>query len=265
MTGTIVAKRSSGRRRSGRRWTTIVLAAVGFLLGVVATAPRLGLLGWQERVAYAPDGQPKADAMVFLSGDMGLHLGMSGSIARGLAAQGYRVTGVSSPVAFASRKTPDQARQIVIDAISAALSGHAQKVVLAGQSFGADVIASVLPQLPAQVRQHIAAAILDVPSDNVHLRADPSGLAYLGQPDARPAAALGRLIDLPLTCIQGEKEGSSLCPLLHGPSQRSIVLPGDHYLDHDAARVIETMTAAIAATAPAPHVNDGSAAPDGRS
>lgn len=265
MTGAIIGKRRFGRRTSGRRWTAIVLATFCLLLGIVVTAPRLGLLGWQERLAYVPEGRPKAEAVVFLSGDMGLHLGMSGSIARGLAAQGYRVTGVSSPVAFANHKTPDQAKQIVIDAINTAMLGDAQKVVLAGQSFGADVIASVLPQLPAQVRQKIAAAILVVPSENVHLRADPSGLAYLGQPDARPAAALHRLIDLPLTCIQGREESSSLCPLLHGPSQRRIVLPGDHYLDHDAARVIDTMTAAIAAKAPAPHVNDGSAAPDGRS
>ncbi|MFY8193528.1 MAG: AcvB/VirJ family lysyl-phosphatidylglycerol hydrolase [Novosphingobium sp.] len=265
MTGAIIGERRSAKRKSGQRWKAIALAAVGLLLVVITTAPRLGLLGWQERLAYAPEGQAKEDEVVFLSGDMGLHLGLSGNIARGLAAHGYRVIGVSSPVVFASRQTPEQARQIVTDAISTAMNGHARKVILAGQSFGADVIASILPRLPAQVRQNIAGTILVVPSDNVHLRADPSGLAYLGEPDLRPAAALNRLTDTPLTCIQGKEEASSLCPMLQGRAQRRIVLPGDHYLDHDAAKVIATMTAAIAAMAHAPNSMDASAQPNSRS
>lgn len=236
---------TTGKHKPGIRWKTIALAAVCFLFAIGATAPRLGLLGWDERVSYAPEGEPKADAVVFLSGDMGLHLGMSGSIARGLAAHGYRVIGVSSPVTFASHRTPEQAQQIVTAAVNAAVQGHARGVILAGQSFGADVIASVLPRLSLPIREKIAGAILVVPSDYVHLRADPIGLAYLGEPDDKPAAALNRQTAPPVTCIQGEDETSSLCPLLHGQTLHKIALPGDHYLDHDAARVIGTMTAAI--------------------
>lgn len=241
MSGAIIGrpKRKPGRQR---RWALAILA---LLAAVVATAPRLGLLGWQEQVAYAPVGQARPTTVVFLSGDMGLHLGLSDSLAKGLAAAGYRVTGISSPVAFASHRTPAEAQRIVADAISAATRSGAGRVILAGQSFGADVIATTLPDLPQPLRQRIAGVVLVVPSAMAHLRADPSGIAYIGQPDAMPAAALNRSAAPPITCIRGAEETDSLCPALQGKATRSVVLPGGHYLRRDTGLVIRTMLAAM--------------------
>lgn len=224
-----------------------ILAGILSLVAIAVNAPALHLLGWQERNEYLPASAPGATAAVFLSGDMGLHLGMSSDIARGLAANGYKVTAVSSPVAFSRRLTRMQTDQVVIDAIKDALGVSERKVVLVGQSFGADILATVVPDLPAPLRQRIAGVVLVVPSNNVHFRADPSGIAYLGVPDDRPAHALRKLLGTPIACIHGANEATSLCPLLQGTVSRNVALPGDHYLQHNAPRVLHTVLGALAA------------------
>jgi type IV secretory pathway VirJ component len=66
-----------------------------------------------------------------------------------------------------------------------------------------------------------------------------------GAPDA-PALPSARRIDwAPLTCIQGEGEPASLCPLLHGANVRRVALPGGHFMNYDVPLIARTLRAAI--------------------
>lgn len=224
------------------RYPAIALAALAL---VVANAPRLRLLGWSELTDFASTGGDGRVGAVFLSGDMGMNLGISGDTARGLAANGYAVTGVSSPVAFAHHLTRAEADAVVVKAIDAALAKGARKVVLVGQSFGSDIIATVLPDLPRRLHERIASVVIVVPSRDVYFRADPSGIAYLGTPDALPATALRKVDWVPVTCVQGADEHNSLCPLLDGSPARRVMLPGNHYLHHDVPRIMAAILDAL--------------------
>lgn len=228
-----------------RKWKLRGAVVAVLALFAALNAPALHLLGWDERTEY-PAAAGKTDiAAVFLSGDMGLRLGMSNDVARGLAAAGYAVTGISSPVAFSKHLGRAQTDAVVTHAIEDALARGARKVVLVGQSFGADILATVVPDLPERLRSRVAGVALIVPSNNVHFRADPSGIAYLGTPDAQPARALARMDWTPLTCIHGADEPASLCGMLGNGTARNIALPGDHYLHHDASRVVSAVLSAI--------------------
>ncbi|MGF7155356.1 AcvB/VirJ family lysyl-phosphatidylglycerol hydrolase [Novosphingobium gossypii] len=223
---------------------TLALAAV--------CAPRLGLLGTAPVVMFpARDPHPRV-AAVFLSGDMGFRFGMGVKVARAVAAKGVPVVGVSTPVVFAGRRTRAEADAVVAGAVRLALaSTRAQKVVLMAQSYGSDILATAAPDLPADLRAHVITIDLTVPAQDVYFRADPVGLAYLGTPDARPLAKMRRLDWAPVVCIYGLKEHGSLCPALTGnPRVRVIGLSGDHYLDHDARRLIATTLAALHDVAP---------------
>lgn len=226
------------------KWRKAAIALVVLAL-VLVNAPRLHLLGWHQLTDFSAKAGKRDIGAVLVSGDVGLTLGISASTAQGLAANGYDVTGVSSPVAFAHRLTRAQADAVVVNAIDAALAKGVSKVALVGQSFGSDIIATVLPDLPVRLRDKIASVVIVVPSQDVYFRADPSGLAYLGTPDALPAAALRKVDWVPLTCVQGAQEPASLCPLLAGSPARQIVLPGNHYLHHDDARVMATILDAL--------------------
>lgn len=240
-------KRPAWRRRVG-----IAVLLLAALAAIATHAPALHLLGSHTYRTFPAAGGKAPVAAVFLSGDMGFDFGMSGAVSKGLAAHGIPVVGVVSPVAFAHHQTRAQAQAVVTDAIGRALrQTGAQRIILMGGSFGADIVATVAPDLPADLRARIAAIGLTVPGRDVYFRADPSGLAYLGTPEARPAAALRQLGWAPVVCIYGVEESDSLCPLLKGSAAQVIGLPGGHYLRHDPARLTATVLRALHAAGPA--------------
>jgi len=216
-----------------------------------ANAPRLHLLGADPVRLFPARSAHPAIAAVFLSGDMGFNFGIGADVAEGVAARGIPVVGVSSPVVFARHHTRAEVDAVVAGAVRLALARTgAQRVVLMGQSYGADIIATTAPDLPPDLRPRIAAIALTVPAQDVYFRADPSGLAYLGQPDALPLPRLRKLEGIPLVCVYGLQESGSLCPALTGTSARVIGLPGNHYLDHDPGRVVAAMLGALRAAVP---------------
>lgn len=238
-----------------RRALLVCLIVLVTLALAAINAPALHLLGSQPiRMfpASGPHTETKPDvAVVFFSGDMGFNFGMSGPIAAAVAAKGLPVVGISSPVVFASHRTRAQTEAIVIGAIRLALThtgaGH---IVLMGQSYGADILATTAPDLPPDLRARVLAIDLTVPGENVYFRADPSTLGYLGTPDAKPAQGLRSVRWAPVICVYGRDEADSLCPSLSGAAARIVGLPGNHHLNHDRARVIATTLAALHDLAP---------------
>jgi type IV secretory pathway VirJ component len=235
----------------------LLLCSLPILLLALAAinAPALHLLGSDPIRLFPAENRhsparPKV-AAVFLSGDMGFNFGMGTHIAEAVATRGVPVVGISSPVVFARHRTRAEADAVVEGAIRFALARTgAEKILLMGQSYGADIVATVAPDLPPDLRSRILAIDLTVPAQTVYFRADPSTLAYLGKPDARPMAALRALRWAPVVCVYGREEKDSLCPTLTGAAARIVGLPGNHHLNHDRARVEATTLAALRAVAP---------------
>jgi type IV secretory pathway VirJ component len=183
--------------------------------------------------------------VLFLSGDNGLKIGMGPRLIRALADHGLPVLGVNTLTAFAGGRSPAEARALVADAVRRALAlPGIRRVVVIGQSFGADMLQYGMATLPAPLRPHVAQVLLAVPGDTLVFEATPAGIFY-GAADG-PALPSARAIDwLPLLCVHGAQEENSLCPHLTGHNVRVVTLPGDHYLDYDAARLADTLWQAI--------------------
>lgn len=185
-------------------------------------------------------------AAVFLSGDFGFRAGLGPMVAGRLAADGMPVIGVNSLTFFRTPRTPPEVEALVADAIRRALLfGHADRVVLIGQSFGADMLHVGLARLPASLREKVALVALVVPGDMVEFRASPSEMFDFRPPDASAVPTASRLDWVPALCIHGAQEPHSLCPLLHQPNMRVMALPGGHQLDWDADRLHAALAAAI--------------------
>lgn len=233
------------------RWLGAGVLLLALAVTLVLATPALRLLDGQAvRVFGAGRTHPQI-AAVYLSGDMGLRFGMGPKVAPALAGHGIPVIGISSAANFATRRTRAEIDSMLADAVHTALARTgAKRVVLIGQSFGADMVATAAPDLPAALRAGIAAIVLVVPSQTAYFRADPTGLAYLGTPDARPAAAMRALGWAPVICIYGVRETDSLCPALTGGSGHVIGLPGGHFLDRDDKRLVATILGALHAADP---------------
>lgn len=236
--------------RGWKGWTALVAAFLaGAILILYATA---GFFDRDPIHLFGMEGGNKPVAAVYFSGDMGLRFGMGPYVADALAKAGVPVLGVSSSTAFARHRSREEVDAVVANAIRDTLARTgAQKIVVLGQSFGADMVRVGLVSLPADLRARIAAVVLVVPGETAYFRADPTNIAYTGTPDA-DASSARRLDWVPLTCIWGVAETDSLCPLLLSPNVRRVPLPGGHFLRNDHDLLVRTIFSALGTLVPAP-------------
>lgn len=228
----------------------ILAAGLSLLLlaaGTIGFGAWLGYFGGALYIPMpavaAPPPRHEGVAAVLVSGDMGFKVGMGPRIARRLAAHGIPVLGVNSLVYFRERRTPAEVRALIADATRRGLAfGHARRLLLIGQSYGADMVHVGLTGLPPDLRDRLAMVALVVPTDTVMYRASPAETLGLVAADA-PAIDTARRLDwVPVLCVHGREEGDSLCPLLRAPNVHVETMPGGHKLHDDAdglfARII---------------------------
>ena len=232
-----------------------MFAIIGGIAGAIALF--FGHLGYYGGPLYtdlpATAATPPAlhgTVALLLSGDLGFNIGMGPQVAKRLRADGLPVVGFNSLTAFRHRRTPEQVQAMIAAAAAHALAfAHADRLVLIGQSFGADMLQVGLPALPRDLRDKVRLVALVVPGATVQYRASPSEVFTMATPahDALPTAR--RLDWTPVVCIHGEKEADSLCPLLTQANVRTFTLPGGHALRRDDAAVHGVLIAAIRAAA----------------
>ncbi len=227
-----------------RRRLLAGIAAI--LLGLVAASAafawHLGYFGGPLYTLVAAHGRPRDGTVaVFFSGDMGFNAGMGPHIAAGLADAGIPVLAVNSLTAFAHRRSEAQADAMVTDAVhrAASLPG-ARRIVLIGQSFGANVVLAGAAALSPSDRRRLALVALIVPSETMLFRATPGGAFDFGH-DGPALPRARRLADTPVLCLSGETETDSLCPAWRQPNVTDVTLPGDHFLHEDSALVAATV------------------------
>ncbi|WP_019517026.1 AcvB/VirJ family lysyl-phosphatidylglycerol hydrolase [Sphingomonas sp. Mn802worker] len=215
----------------------------------------VGLAGYFNRdpyELYPAKGRALPIAAVNFSGDMGVRFLLGASTMRGLTEHGVTTMAVVTPTLFRHRRTRAEIDAIVTDGIRTALERTgAQRIVVIGQSYGADIVQTGLAHLPADLRARVAAIILILPGETVFFRADPSSIEYHGTPDAYGIETARTLTWAPLTCIYGVEEGDSLCPHLRISGARLIGMPGGHNVRHDEAGLLRHVLHAIAQVMPA--------------
>lgn len=220
------------------------VVSYGALLLGLAFFGRLWSGGYLDRSAiwrYPAQGHVVPVSVLFFSGDSGMR-GMGPYVTEHLAAAGVDTTAISTSTIFrfgVDRATLDR---VVAAAVAfAERQAHGRRLVVMGQSYGADVLQTGLADLPAALRPGIARVVLIVPGTGTYYRPDPTGIAYHFAPDSRSIVTASTLRWVPLSCIFGREDDDDLCALLDLPKSTRIGLPGDHYLDHDKPRLATTV------------------------
>lgn len=234
------------RKRRPDRVRFIVIVATLVMLALTALFYAAGVFDQDPMRIFRAKGTHAPVGAVFFSGDMGLRYGMGAATAPILAAHGVQTVGFNSPTLFLVHRSPAETGAIIAQAVRDGLArAGTDRIVLIGQSYGADVLQLGLSDLPVDLRRHVAAVILVVPGKTVFLRADPSGLSYHGVPDADGAISVNRIDWVQLTCIYGRRETDSLCPLIRVPNAHIVAMPGGHFLGNDAAALSAEVLHAI--------------------
>lgn len=229
-----------------RRWVTY--AALMMVLLVVA---------WRQGFAAMPlfvdyDGAPESGAKVaavLISGDMGLAVGMGHRIGERLEHAGIPTVGVNAPAYFMRQRDPDEVAGLVERAARRAVQAHPNaRLLLIGQSFGADVLPTGVNRLPPDLKSRLSLVALIVPTRTLYYRISPAEYFELGKPDALAITEASMMRDVPVLCVRGAEERHSLCPELSGVNVTREVLPGGHAMRRDADTLFATLMKAIRRT-----------------
>ncbi|MES3082688.1 AcvB/VirJ family lysyl-phosphatidylglycerol hydrolase [Sphingomonas faeni] len=241
----------AARRWRRGAWVTGIISAIVVLFVYLAGYFDRDPVHVYPAIGVSASGPPPI-AVVNFSGDMGLRFLLGASTSRGLTEHGIPVVGITTPALFAHHRTRTELDAIIADGVRTALARTgAKRIVVMGQSYGADIVQTGLVNLPKDMRARVAAIVLILPGDMVFYRADPSGLLYdHGTPDSMGGTTGNRLTWAPVTCIYGLEETDSLCPLLTTANARKVGMPGGHNIHHDADGLLGHVLAAIRVVAP---------------
>ena len=226
----------------------VILAGLAVIVvGAIGVVAWLGYLGG-PLFTDLPAGRGASlgrqrHAIVLLSGDIGFNTGLGRAVAARFAADGVPVVGVNTLTYLRKTRTPAEITALIAHAEQRALRlAHADRVMLIGVSFGADMLHVGLVGLPAPLRARIAKVVLIVPEDSVQFRASPAEIFDYWTPTIAAMPTARQLNWVPVLCIHGVEEPDSLCPALKQPNARVVALPGGHPLHRDTDRVYRTVS-----------------------
>ena len=249
-------------RPHGGVWRKAIIAVLGTiaLLAAIATGA-LYYIGYFSDCVYidlpAYPGKFSTSHLgaVMFSGDLGFSVGMGPKIGHHLADSGIPVRAVNSLAFFRHKRSPAETEALLHDTMEHMLAEPGiDRLVLIGQSFGADMMQESVAHLPARDRAKVAMLVLLVPTRNVYHQAMPSGAYHLSHPDALAITTAATIDWLPVMCVYGTLEPDSLCPQLHAPNVTRMGIHAGHYLqsysDMVSARIDRKLAALTGHEAP---------------
>ncbi|WP_036277285.1 virulence factor family protein [Methylomonas sp. 11b] len=185
-------------------------------------------------VVEVPAAKASDTVTLFYSGDGGWR-DLDRTVAGEMAAQNYPVVGVDVLRYFWEHKTPEQAAADLATTMAYYRKNWGVKsFVLAGYSFGADVLPPIYNRLSAPDQNSVSLLVLLALADHADFEIHVTG--WLGQSDGEHALA-PELIKLPkqkILCIYGKDEKSeTACTALANSDARILELPGGHHFDQD--------------------------------
>jgi type IV secretory pathway VirJ component len=226
------------------------------LLGQAAICPSALWGAEQKGVADLPLVEipgPRNDPtlVLFLSGDGGWR-DLDKTIGERLAAEGLQVVGFDSLRYFWHERSPDELARDLGRAIDHYRNAWGSKrFVLAGYSFGADVLPIALDRMDEELRKSVIKIVLLGLSDQASFKIHPTewlGIRAAGTPILMDA----RKMDMTrVLCVSGQREKISLCrdPAFAGAER--IETAGGHHFDGDyqglASRILASIRRAEAA------------------
>jgi type IV secretory pathway VirJ component len=212
-----------------------------------ASAPQAGAAGADSLadlglVEVPATGPPRDLMAVLLTGDGGW-AEIDKRVAARLARDGIPVVGWSSLKYYWTPRTPEAAAHDLARILEHYGRGFGKsRALLAGYSFGADVLPFLVSRLPAEARARVALVGL---SQQASFEFHVSGWLGIETGRYRTLPEVERLAPVPVVCLRGEDESGSACRLLTGAHVRDVTLSGGHHFDGRYEAVAEALLAGL--------------------
>ena len=193
--------------------------------------------------------KPSRTLILFLSGDGGWWGDIDAQLANRFASEGYAVVGIDTQIWFGPERTvPEIAAHLAELASKYGKATHADKLVVIGYSYGANVIPLAFQKTPSDFNAKVAAIVLIAPERTTKLQVNLLEQMGIDPGDIDLAPSFAALPRRATVCIFGtgeEDETGCTLPALKGTEL--ISLPGAHHFDHDVTALGDKISAAIKA------------------
>jgi type IV secretory pathway VirJ component len=193
-----------------------------------------------------PTDKPSDTIAIVYSGDGGWR-DLDKTIAENFQKHGMPTVGIDSLRYFWSEKAPATVAkdlQLIIDTYTS--RWKAQKVMLVGYSFGADILPETYNLLPAATRAKIRQISLLGFAAQGSFEISVAGWLGGDSGDSRPALKQIERIDPKLIqCFYGKEEDDSACPKLDKTKVELIAIDGGHHFDGDYDALADKILAGL--------------------
>lgn len=203
-------------------------------------------------VVEVPAAKPSSTVTLFYSGDGGWR-DLDRAVAEEMAKRDHSVVGIDALRYFWQHKSPEQGAADLSRLMKQYREKWgAQRFVLAGYSFGADVLPAFYNRLPKADQQQVDAVLLLALARSGSFEIEVQGwLGKAGQ-EAPTGPELIKLPAAKVLCVYGKEEASESGCTQPGAPGEVLALPGGHHYDENYPALAERLVAAIAKRQPAP-------------
>ncbi|MBE7175046.1 MAG: virulence factor family protein [Mucilaginibacter polytrichastri] len=195
-------------------------------------------------LTFTPAKKDNGDVMViFLSGDGGW-TGFDQEVATAFAEKGVPVIGVNSLKYFWNVKTPLQTTHDVLAILEHyATLWHKNRFILAGYSFGADVVPFVYNRLVPALQERVVSVGLLSPAKTTDFEIHLSDMLLMGSDDHNYAVIpeIARMQHSHTICFYGQDETDTAEKNLPKNSCKVVMLPGGHHYDQASQKIVEEL------------------------
>jgi type IV secretory pathway VirJ component len=198
-------------------------------------------------VVEVPARQPADTVTLFYSGDGGWR-DLDRDVAAQLAERGYPVVGIDTLRYFWQHKSPQQGAAD----LSALMQRYREKwgakhFVLAGFSFGADVLPAIYNQLPASDQQQVDAVLLMAFARTGSFEIEVQGWLGTAGKEAATGPELAKVPGAKIFCVYGTEEATETGCTETGAPGEKVEITGGHHFDGNYPALAERLIAAIKA------------------
>lgn len=196
-------------------------------------------------IVEVPAARSNPTLTLFYSGDGGWR-DLDRAVAGEMARAGFPVAGIDALRYFWERKSPEQAAEDLAAAMAYYRNQRGtQAFVLAGYSFGADILPAVFNRLPEADRDSVKLLVLLAAAEEADFEIHVTGWLGNRHGEMPLAPELAKIPADKLMCVYGREEKDHRgCKGLENTDAELLELPGGHHFDQDyprlARRIIES-------------------------
>jgi len=181
--------------------------------------------------------------VLYITGDGGFN-SFSSSLCKEINQHGYSITAVDAKSYFWDKKTPAQSASDIGNYLEKQMAGRKnQQIILAGYSFGADVLPFIANKLSSGLKKKIISIVLLSPSTSTDF--EIHWLDIFGGSKKRSmnvVTEINRISNIQTAAIFGSDETDFPVNDIHLKNFNYEYLPGGHHFDGNITEVVKTMS-----------------------